>query len=206
MFRLFVFVCFLLIYFPVFSQECLHQDLSKKFDFSSRIERINISPDLPDSCLISITVINKQTKKPAQVISISSTFLIDSAFSQCTFVRSFSTGKNNSVQAFDNNFGDLVIADLNFDHKEDIAVKKESGGNGGPAYNYYIQNSDGNFVLDKFLSELMIYFPIEIDQARNTLKTEVHANAYEYCESTYKLNRAGNKWNKVRKRFLKYNQ
>ena len=48
--------------------------------------------------------------------------------------------------------------DLNFDGKDDIAVKFDSGGNGRPFYSFYIQNMSKKFELNAFLKPIGLLF------------------------------------------------
>ena len=43
--------------------------------------------------------------------------------------------------------------------KEDFAIKKDSGGNGGPLYEFYLQNVRQKFVKDDFLTNTLEFFP-----------------------------------------------
>ncbi len=104
--------------------------------------------------------------------------------------------------SLDNDFGDLVVADLNFDSREDFAMIKDSGGNGGPVYNFYIQNESGEFILDKFLTEKMEFFPTRIVKSNRTLITKVHANVCQVGEHTYQLDVKLNKWKQIKHRFI----
>jgi hypothetical protein len=87
----------------------------------------------------------------------------------------------------------MVICDLNFDHKDDIAIICNSGGNGGPAYNYYLQGLNKTFNIDKYLTDTMSYFPAKINAKNRTLVTYVLAGVCCLGEHTYKLD-GTNKW------------
>jgi hypothetical protein len=185
-----------------YGQTCLHTGLSKTFNFQTNIKRIKLDKE-PDSCSISVRVMIKKTKKNVQSIHFSTNFLLgDSSFVCCNNTRSYTTGKNKNAEVVDNDYGDLIVADFNFDNKEDFAIKREEGGNGGPLYNYYIQMVDSTFKLDKYLSQTMIWFPSNIDKNKKTLTTVVHANAYQMSETTYKLDTLKNKWARVGHRLI----
>ena len=143
------------------------------------------------------------TKRTIQTVHITSNFLLgESSFVNCNNVRSYTTGINLNTEVVDNDFGDLIVADFNFDNKEDFAVKREEGGNGGPLYNYYLQTSPNTFKLDKFLSETMIFFPKEISKSNRTLITLVHASAVSVCETIYKFDSSTNKWKEIGRRII----
>jgi hypothetical protein len=186
-----------------FGQTNVHYDLSKKFNFKTNIKRYKIAGN-EDSCIVKITVLKKKNGLSIQTIKITSDFLFGNTYSDCNAKRSYSTLKNAKAVAQDNDFGDIIIADFNFDTLEDIALKNNSGGNGGPTYNFYIQNNTGKFVLNKYLSNKMEFFPLFINNKKKTLTTLVHANAYEQCKSTYTQDTLTNKWKKISKTFVGY--
>lgn len=181
-------------------QTCTHTHLSKNYNFRTKLRRIP-QGDYPDSCIVALEIMDKANKNKTQKIVVHTTFLFDDVFKNCNSVRSYTTGINRSKEAMDNDYGDLVVADLNFDSKEDLALKKDSGGNGGPLYNFYIQDDKGRFELDSFLTQKMEFFPTRISQPKRTLVTLVHAGAYSVGEHTYTLGK-NNKWKETRHRFL----
>ena len=183
-------------------QVCYHKHLSKQYNFRTEIRRIKNADSLFDSCIVTVIISYKNSNKSVQRIRYSSTYFFDTVFRDCNFVRSYITGKNKNVDAYDNDYGDFIVADFNFDNKDDIATKNNSGGNGGPEYYYYIQDNNGKFVVNKFLSEKMGYFPSSINKRSKTLTTTVHANVYQYGETTFKLNSKTRKLRKVRHRLL----
>ena len=182
------------------AQNCSHTDLSRVFKFDIKIERISRINTL-DSCIITITITKKKPDKFKQTIRYSSTFLYDSVFKRCSFVRSYTTGKNKNLEVGDNDHGDLVVADFNFDGKEDFAVVKESGWSDGPSYIFYIQSTSGSFARDKYLSDEVVYFPSAIDPMNKTLTTYALAGAIGVTRRIYKLDKA-NKWTLVSKKLL----
>jgi hypothetical protein len=174
---------------PAFSQTYIHTDLSKQFNIETSLKRIN-----DDSCVVTIKIINKATNKISQKITYNPVYLFEKVFKNYENVKSYQTHKNDSIKIVDNDFGDLIIADLNFDGKDDFAIIKDSGGNGGPSYNYYIQSTNLKFVRDKFLSDKMEFFPIQINRNDKTLITYVHAGANSLSEMIYSYNGMTNSW------------
>jgi hypothetical protein len=147
---------------------------------------------------------DKITKQKIQTVLITSNYLLgESSFVNCNNVRSYTTGLNQNAEVVDNDFGDIIVADFNFDKKEDFAVKREEGGNGGPLYNYYIQTSPTSFKLDKFLSEKMIWFPTTFDKSKKTLTTLVPGGAVSVYETTYKFDTLTNIWKEISQRIIK---
>ncbi len=183
---------------------CEHRDLSKLFDFKTKINRY-VGTSTFDSCKVEIAIIDKETRKEVQKITYNSTYFFEDAFANCNYCRSFVTGKNKNQDVADNDYGDIIVADFNFDKKDDIALKHDSGGNGGPFYDYYIQDRNQQFSINTFLTDSMGYFPTYINSQDKTLITIVHANAYQIGETTYKFYEDIGKWEKIKHRFIDAN-
>ena len=90
----------------------------------------------------------------------------------------------------------MIIADLNFDSKEDIAVINDCA-NSGMLYNYYIQDNFRKFKLDSFLTDSMIYFPSEINKNNKTLLTRLTAGVCGLGEHKFRLNQETHKWSEI---------
>ncbi|HCS19863.1 MAG TPA: hypothetical protein DIW47_04770 [Bacteroidetes bacterium] len=110
--------------------------------------------------------------------------------------RSFITGVNKNKIAPDNYYGDFVVADFNFDKRNDFAIINDMGGNGGTFYSYYIQGADKQFALDSFLTDSMTYFPAEFNSKNKTLVTYTHAGACWLGEHIYQIGTV-NKWSEL---------
>lgn len=190
---------FLISVINVYGQNCFHSNLSKKFDFKIDLLRFNES-----ACDVSIHISEKKDKRNIQIIKFKSEFIFEKDYTDCTTVRSYSTNIKNNTTDIDNDFGDLIVADFNFDGKEDFAIKRESGGNGGPIYFFYLQVNNSKFILDKFLSNNLEFFPFEINHKKKTLTTLVHANAYQKCKSIFKFNPTSKNWKLVSKVLIEY--
>ncbi|HKC67722.1 MAG TPA: hypothetical protein VKG26_05795, partial [Bacteroidia bacterium] len=184
---------------------CLHTDLSKQFNFQTKIQRLP-TVDGFDSSIAQVNIIDKATGKNTQTINYYSNYFFDDVFNNCNSCRSYTTGKNVNDIIADNNFGDILVADFNFDHKEDVALKHDSGGNGGPMYDFYLQAPDGKFYIDKYLSDSMRYFPVYFNPTNKTLATQVHANAYGENKNTFKFNPKTNTWQYIVSEFIEANK
>lgn len=175
-----------------FSQTCEHIELSNQFDIKSELKRIK-----EDSCIVIITIKEKESNKTKETIKFSSSYFFDKVFKDCKSVRSYQTHFNDTINVVDNDFGDLIVADFNFDGLDDIAVIKDSGGNGGPIYNFYAQGTNGRFCLDNFLSDQMKFFPMKINSQDKTLVTYVHAGVHKLSEMIYSYNSQTNSWMRI---------
>jgi len=76
-----------------------------------------------DSCVISVLILNKLTHKQLQEIVLTSTIYLTTVSLNVIMSDQFITNKNIDSLAVDNDFGDLIVCDLNFDLKEDLAIK-----------------------------------------------------------------------------------
>jgi len=190
---------FLLFTVSCLGQQCVHKNLSKDFDFSVQAMRLGNKP--LDSCSVKITIHKKSGEGTAQEIEFLFKSLYEESYKSYDAVMSHTTGVNKDLKVMDNDYGDLVVADLNFDNREDLAIKREEGGNGGPLYFFYLQNEDGEFVRDSFLTNSMAYFPFVIDPKEKKLVTLVHANDYQMAETVYKL-KGKRRWKEVSQRLV----
>jgi hypothetical protein len=111
-------------------------------------------------------------------------------------VRSYSRNHNKNDKVVDNDYGNFVVADFNFDFKNDFAIVNDIGGNGGAMYSFYVQNNQNKFVLDPFLTDSITYFPAKINSSERSLITQVHAGACYFGENKYTLDNK-NKWKKM---------
>ena len=180
--------CFLT---SISAQNCIDFNLSKIFDFESLL----ISKDQKDlgKAKIIINIFDKRKALKTQTISFESEFILKSeSFKQCENNKSYMA--DTYLNSNENDFGDLIVADFNFDGLEDIAIKREEGGNGGPLYNFYIQSKDQQFLLDEYLSNEMSFFPDYIDSKEKTLHVYIRVNSSKKEGITYKYNQASKTW------------
>ncbi|MCO5234081.1 MAG: hypothetical protein LC105_05580 [Chitinophagales bacterium] len=176
--------------------ECIQRDLSNSFDFRIKFNRILFQNGDNDSCIIKVYILDKKTQKELDSILITSRFMYENVFKNCDNFRSFITGKNINNEALDNDFGEFIVADLNFDSKDDIAIINDSGGNGGVFYNFYIQGENNTFKLDKYLTDSMVYFPSEMIKNKKMLITYVHAGVCGLGEQKFIYN-STNTWRMI---------
>lgn len=179
------------------SNQCYYDKLSNQFNVSLEVNQTN-----RDSSKISIEIFEKASNKIIDRINVNSQWLIiPPMFSDCQNVRSFSTGVNVDKEIIDNEFGDFIVSDFNFDNLDDFAIAIDNGGNGGTIYSFYIQKANRKFELEKFLSETMLRFPVSFDRKNETLTTSVHANAYGNSETVFQLRNG--KWKQISEKYVK---
>lgn len=148
----------------------------------------------------TVIIYDKKTNK--KIDSFSQPMISDgSDFQDFKNARSLVTGTNKSKDAVDNDYGDMVVADLNFDLMDDIALVNDLGGNGGRFYSYYIQRNN-KFVLNQFLTDSMVYFPSKIISKKRQLITYVHAGVCGLGEHKYGIDKKTNDWKEVSHRII----
>ncbi|MCE3296345.1 MAG: repeat protein [Crocinitomicaceae bacterium] len=143
---------------------------------------------------LEIWITDKQSHKLKQQLTVELGTILDEPYRYADASRSYVTHFNEEKEVTDNDFGDFIVADFNFDSREDFAFKSGSGGNGGPVYTYYVKGKNGKFKRDAFLSDSLAMFPAIIDPVNKLLTKSVHANAYGNMESSYRYNPANGKW------------
>lgn len=185
------------------AQTCVHTSLSKKYNYKvTYIQGQKTVDGSVDSKLI-IQVISKANRAIIQTITIQTGFLYEAAFQNCNNARSLMTGWNRDTEVIDSDLGDLVIADLNFDRREDIAIKRDSGGASGPTYEFYLQNEKNAFVKDDQLTEVMRYFPLYIDPKQKTLTTDNASGVYWHTKRTFKYSGTSKRWELIKTAHVK---
>lgn len=166
---------------------CEYQNLSEKYNYKISTFESGKSNNSLEAVNIAIELINKQNQKKQKInIPLETNFLFLKGYQNCESARSYVTNINSDKEVPDNDHGYFVIADFNFDSEDDFAITIESGGNGGPIYAYYLQDTNGLFKKDAYLTNKMKFFPINIDTANKSLTTTVHASAFGYIKTTSK--------------------
>jgi hypothetical protein len=115
--------------------------------------------------------------------------------------RSTITGKNEQYNDIDNYCGEIVVTDLNFDGFEDFATPVGSGADNGPHYAFYIQDTNGKFNHNLYLTKNLIWFPETINNSLMTFTTTVLCTAGTRLE-TFKYDIASKKWKKMNAHFI----
>ncbi|UKN00974.1 hypothetical protein K6119_14660 [Paracrocinitomix mangrovi] len=106
---------------------------------------------------------------------------------------SYITDFNTDMKIMDEYYGDVVIADVNFDNLEDLAIAYDTGASNGPFYTFYIQNN-GHFERDGFLTDSVYKFPGKIDRRHKQITTYWHATASCSSENLFHYNSKTKSW------------
>lgn len=181
---------------------CDQTKLSNQFDLSINLRRYTDTVENHDSCSVTVFIREKNSGRNLDSFFITPLLYFGDIFLNCESMTSYSTKYNSSREIVDNYFGDIVVADLNFDNKDDIAIINDNMGNGGPLYSYFIQTTNNKFTLDKFLTDSVTYFPKKIDKAKRRLITYVRAGAYSVGEHVYHLDKTNNEWKQTSHKYL----
>jgi len=181
---------------------CNQTQLSNQFDVVVTFRSYKDIALDHDSSLLRMLIKDKKTKILLDTISITLHQIYDEMYTSCDSMTSFTTGFHATREAMDNWVGDIVIADLNFDNRDDIAAVRDAGGNGGPFYNYYIQSPDKKFVFDSFLTDSVSYFPSTIDKPQKYLITLVQAGACCVGRHVYHLDIKTGTWSETSHKIL----
>ena len=178
--------------------KCKYVNLSNKYIY----EIISLKKREDDRTLFTdvyINIINKKNSKVIQTIHRSGDevrMLYEDTFNNTSSSRSYITGFNKSKMINDGDFGDIIILDFNFDGKEDLAIKKDVGRE--CYYDFYIQKSEKEYILDNFLSnENLGRFP-RIDFGKKKMTYAGMMGAGRWWQSEYIYNQKTNKWSLIK--------
>ena len=188
------------LFASIFGQVCTHNDLSKTLRIITQAKRKPGDSVEANQCPVEVTIIDKASNKTIQQISFKAYTLGYRSFVNCNFVRSYSTGKNRNAIISDTDFGDIVVADFNFDSREDIAVRYDDE-NSGTYYRFYIQGKDRQFQLDSFLTDSISIVPTYFNRTKKRLTTYRLAGVRD-AEDIYQLDVRKNKWSLIRHRVI----
>ena len=181
---------------------CEQSRISKQFDLIIDFKRYSDSIAKRDSSLLIVCIKDKNSNSLLDTIICNPCPFFDYYFLECDSITSYSTGFNSKREIVGNYFGDIVVADLNFDGNDDLAIINDGGGNGGPGYFYYIQTNKKKFIQDNYLTDTVKYFPAKINKTKKQLTTYVHAGACCVGENIYQLDKTTNKWKQISHKIL----
>ena len=184
------------------TNNCEQTNLSNQFDISIDFQRYVDTIETDQFCLIKVFIKDKLSKSIIDSFTIKSSFIYSFMFLCCDSMTSYTTNFKADREIVDNYFGDIVVADLNFDGYDDIAVVHDGGGNGGPLYNFYMQTNNRKFLKDNFLTDFVEFFPSKINNKNKTLTTYVHAGVCGLGEHIYKFDKKKNIWKEKSHRII----
>lgn len=184
-------------------KECLQTKLSNKYDY--KISCVVKKDTLYSNYYIArVKVLISEKGKNIFKLKVNKLYpglCFITFFEDCNQFRSLTTKYLNEVEIVDNYLGDFVVADFNFDNKEDFAIRTYFYSNGGPYYEYFLQTDNQKFIKDSFLSDEMIFFPSKFDFKNKRLINYVHASVHGVHENIYQLLKNG-KWEYVQSEYI----
>ena len=179
-------------WFYAIGQDCAYDQLSHQFSIAVNP---TFDPEMPDRLThFTLAITHKTRNAFIQVITQKQMLITNGEYKNCKHVRSYQTGYKTKKEVLDNNFGDIVVADFNFDGMDDFAFINNSGGNAGPLYQFYIQQDNGYFNKSEFLTDSMQFFPTVIDPEQQQLITRCHASAFQLNEQVYRYDPKLKQW------------
>ncbi|GEM_PF-6648523 len=172
---------------------CSFKDLSANFDFTVTVNWAENDFDMPFAGSMEVEITDKNSRIKAQVVTVQSEFMavIFDSFS-CANKRSFYTGVNADEEIIDNNWGNFIVRDFNFDNREDFAIKVADN-NVGSLYAYYVQTDD-SFRREDYLSDKVGLMMDSFDS--NTLQAyrSAPAGCCKMIHYTYQYSPANHDW------------
>lgn len=180
-----------------YNLRCDQTHLSEQFDIAVNFVRLTDSIEQRDSCIVQLLVRDKTNHTVLDSFAISSNFYDDDVFAGCDNARSYSTGYQTDQGHYNGYHGDIIIADLNFDHLDDIAIISDVGFTSNALYHYFVQTTGRKFVTDNFLTDSVAYFPEKIDPLRQQLVTRVPAGVCCLGVHTFQLGNANRQWQQI---------
>ncbi|MEO8406324.1 MAG: hypothetical protein ABI480_17070 [Chitinophagaceae bacterium] len=184
------------------TMNCSYAHVSDQFTLDVNVDRYTDTLEYHDSTLLKLLIRNKKNQTSVDSILFSTRLYWGTFLSDCNSVTSYSTNFNSNREIVDNYFGDIVIADVNFDKKDDICFINDNSGNSGPTYNFYVQTADKKFVLDNFLTDSVVFFPDNIDKYKHQLTTLGHAGACCVGQHIFHYDRSTDKWKLISHKIL----
>lgn len=180
------------------TRNCYLDSLSNQFDVRMIFNRYSDTAEHDDAGILKVLILNKQSKEVMDSLSLASSFYFSRTFEGCNNAISYTTSFNSGRQIIDNYPGDVVVADLNFDNKDDIALVDYISASSGPLYDYYIQDSAKKFKREDYLTDSVSFFPTIIDKKKLRLTSYVHAGVCCTGEDVYQYDKPTRRWKHIK--------
>lgn len=176
---------------------CDQPHLSQQFDVTVHFTRLTDSIEQTDSCIVQLVIKDKTNHSVLDSFTVSSRYYDEDVFAGCENARSYSTSYRTHEEVVNGYEGDIIVADLNFDHLDDIAVISDVGFTTSSLYRYFVQTGGRTFKPEPYLSDSVSYFPNKIDPIRQQLVTRVPAGVCCLGVHTYQLGNANRQWRQI---------
>ncbi len=175
-----------------------HTELSQQFNMSVNFN-VYTNVEGEDSSVVQVVVTSKRDEKTIDSILLTTTHYCNMHFSSDTNVRSYTTYVNKDREIIDDYYGDIIVADFNFDGLDDITILREPS-NAMDRYAFYIQSKEGKFKPNTFLNDSVQCFPSLFDADKKQLTTYIRVGCCNISEHIYQLQR--NKWREISQELL----
>jgi len=157
----------------------LHTNLSPYFNYKLVVNKFTDKVDnyeIGRVTSVDVFIITKGNNQEVQHITIDTdSTVMYNAYTSNLATTSYITGKMIEGIGQDGEYGDFVVMDINFDGREDFAVKVDVSASAGAMYQFYTMQPDGKYKLDQLLSNIS-YFPINIFPDRKEIQVYSHGN------------------------------
>lgn len=172
----------------------VYSHLSFQFDLEVAIRLNTTNNPAFDSTYLRIRIIEKGSGNILQTIRKQYYCMWTDWYTNVENSRSYSTHFNTDKPVVDDDFGDVVVADLNFDGLDDFAVTYDHGADNGNHYYFYFQRPDKTFYRQVYLTDKMVHFPCIIDPIHQQIITRSAAGTCCVGETFFQYNAAKNSW------------
>jgi len=138
------------------------KQLFKTANFTYFIKTVSFTEEKKPRAL-QIKIIDKSARN--QLINFNPEYIYSAPEEAVSFFND--SGINQKINK--QNLPEFIIGDINFDGLEDFAIANYVGGNAGTLYAYFIQDNNGKFKIDHYLTDQVRFFPRNIDFKNKTL-------------------------------------
>lgn len=177
----------------IFSQKCRFENLSKTciYEITRNIKKRNLVFQYND---IQIIIKEKKSLQLIDSVYIKNLGYFTTLEEKCSEAVSYRTNQNTIKEIVDNYFGFFIVADFNFDQKDDFAFLNGLESTSGPYYDFYTQTKNSKFEKDLFLTDSIGFFPSSIDKKSKILTTEMTVGVWGASKIKYSFDIEKDSW------------
>lgn len=174
-------------------QKCTFENLSKTYiyEICRNIEKKGNVLQYSD---LKIIITEKKSLQIIDSIYINNLGYFTILEEKCSDAKSYQTNQNINEAIVDNYFGFFIVADFNFDKRDDFAFLNGFESTSGPYYDFYTQGKNNSFEKDVFLTDSIGFFPSFIDRKNKVLTTEMSLGVWGRSKIKYYFDEEKNSW------------
>ncbi len=176
----------------------MHANILDGYTITTSLKRFeNRYKTAVDSCQANIIITSLKTGNEVGNIEFYGSKWGEDVYTDCSRIHVYKELDQSPDP--DKDYGDLIVADFNFDGMPDIAYRRGFGkrGESFSVFNYFIQTRKGTFERSD-LNFSMPIFPHVIDNQEKVLKSLYPESATELIEITYTWNAEKATWDIVK--------